>query len=211
MAYAIRREGAWAEIFGGFKALIEVNGELDDVSFPANWLELVSEEERAAVGAFEIEEPEPAPASLRVIGSVIEGEDLPRRVWLTEAIPLGELRADALARIASRRWSRQQIMLWNGNAVPSDDTTLGRIMATVKLAEIQGKAPGDIVAQWKFAPGFQTPVTFAQAIDYGVTIGAHYQACYSREAELAAIVIAPGASAEAILAAAETEWEAPPA
>lgn len=203
MAFALQRDGAWSEIFGSFKVTRLVNGELDEVSYASNWPDLAPADERAEIGVFEIEEPGPPPAGFRVIGTAIEGDDRPRRVWLTEAIPVAELRTEAQIRLAARRWERQQTMLWNGSTVPADDTTLGRIMATVKLAEIQEKAPGDIVAHWKFAPGFLTPVTLAQAIDYGVSIGAHYQACFSWEAALAAIVIAPGASAEAILAAAE--------
>lgn len=211
MARAIRKDGIWHEIFGSFTAPKIVNDVLDELSYPANWPDLATAEERAEIGIADIVEPAPAGPGVRVIGQTIEGDEVPHRIWLTEPLPIGELRADALARIATRRWERQQTMLWNGNAVPSDDTTLGRIMATVKLAEIQGKASGDIVAHWKFAPGYLTPVTLAQAIDYGVSIGVHYQACFSREAELAGIVVAPGASAEAILAASDAPWEPDPA
>ncbi|MCZ4341509.1 DUF4376 domain-containing protein [Sphingomonadaceae bacterium G21617-S1] len=209
MAYALKRGDTWVEVAGGFKAMKLVNDVWDEVSLPSNWLELSTEEDRAELGLFEIEEPDHAPASVRVLGSVIEGDDRPQRVWQTEPIPLGDLRAQAVARIAARRWDRQQSMLWNGNTVPSDDTTLGRIMATVKLAELQGKEPGDVVAHWKFSPGALTPVTLAQAIGYGVAIGAHLQALFQREAELAAVVLAPGASADTIIAGAEAQWDTP--
>lgn len=111
MTYAIKKDGEWREIFGSFKAVVEVNGVPDELSFPSNWLDLSTEEERAAIGIIEIAEPEAAPAGERVIGDVIEVEtveaeievereidgktetvietvevDRPRRVWLTEAI-----------------------------------------------------------------------------------------------------------------------------
>jgi hypothetical protein len=210
-------DGQWVEIGPeGFTAIVTVEDGVNEpyedlMQYPPNWVQAVAPEQRAALGIVEILEPEPAPAGVRVIGYVIEGEDLPRRKWLTEPIPLAELRAEALARLAMRRWERQQVMLWNGNPVPSDDATLGRILGAIKLAEFEGKVPDDVVAGWKFEPGYLTPVTLAQAIDYGVKIGAHIQACFNREAELAKIVIAPGASAAAILAASEAPWEADPA
>lgn len=210
MAYAIRREDGWSEISGGFKAAMLVNDELDEVSFPGNWTELATAEEREAIGIFPIEEPGLVAPGVRVTGSTIEGDEAPRRVWQTEAIPLDDLRAAALARLAARRWVEQQTTVWNGQAMPSDDVTLGRIMATVKLAELQGKASGDVVAKWKFGPGPLTAITLGQVTAYGIAIGVHLQACFDREAELAAAVLDPAADAAAILAAAEADWTAAP-
>lgn len=124
-------------------------------------------------------------------------------------VDLTELRAQALARLAARRWQEQQTMDWNGQIVPSDDTTLTRIMATVKLAELQGKASGDVVARWKFGPGPLTAITLGQVIAYGIAIGANLQACFNREAELAELVLDAESDAEAILAAAEADWIVP--
>ncbi len=210
MAYAIKRDGEWIEITGGFKVARLVNDEMDDISYPGNWVDLATEEERAEIGVLEIVEPEPAPIGMRVIGTAIGGDEAPGRAWLTEAIPLDELRAQALATLAARRWVRQQTMDWNGQAVPSDDATLTRIMATVKLAELQARGPGDVVAKWKFGPGSLTPVTLAQVIAYGIAIGANLQACFDREAELAAVALDPANDAAAILAAAEAEWVVDP-
>lgn len=120
MTYAIRTDDGWHELHGSFKATVEVNGVPDELSFPPNWIALASEEERAAIGIFEIAEPEPVTDGLRVIGDAIEGYaveieiegdegpetievERPRRVWITEAITLDDAKAAKRSQVKAKR------------------------------------------------------------------------------------------------------------
>jgi hypothetical protein len=97
MAYAMRADGDWIEIDGAFNL-----GEGDDlVQYPPNWLEFSTDDERADRGIFAIEEPDDAPAGVKVLGMILTGVDAPVREWVTQEYTLEE--AQALALTASKQ------------------------------------------------------------------------------------------------------------
>lgn len=93
MTYALRTaEGGWTEIAGCFTA--------DDIQYPANWLELASPTEIAAIGVAAIVDDAP-PTDARTIGSeLIDVDGMPHRRWLTEPFTAVELRRQVDARAA---------------------------------------------------------------------------------------------------------------
>jgi hypothetical protein len=84
MNYARRIDGRWAEVDAGF----EMAGTL----YPANWADLVTDAERAALGIHEITETLP-PADVEVIGSSLTGDAEPMRTWATVPMDMDVLRA----------------------------------------------------------------------------------------------------------------------
>lgn len=93
MTYALRSpDGYWAEIAGSFVA--------DDVQYPANWLELASPAEIAAVSVAAIID-DPLPTDARITGAeLIDVDGAPHRRWLTEPFTAIELRRQVDARAA---------------------------------------------------------------------------------------------------------------
>src|SRR5438552_2312705 len=89
MAYAIKVGDSWQEITGAFTI-----GEGDDaIQYPPTWPDMAEPDERAAVGILQIIEPDPAPADIIVTGSDLVGDDVPQRIWQTQAYSLEQAQA----------------------------------------------------------------------------------------------------------------------
>lgn len=145
MVFAYKKDGRWREVAGCFTL-----GEGDDaLQYPANWPDLATENERAAVGIFVIEEPQPTPATERVIGSEIVGDKAPQRVWITEEIPLDELRAAKWAAAEAIRDAEVS----KGFAVPGVGTFHTDLESR---SNITGAVVGAVVSQLTNKP-FSTP------------------------------------------------------
>ena len=93
MSYALRAEDdRWVEIVGGFVA--------GDIQYPANWLELATPAEIAAIGAVAIVD-DARPSDARILGTeLVDINDAPHRRWLTEPFGAAELRGQVEARAA---------------------------------------------------------------------------------------------------------------
>ena len=177
MAFARKVGDSWAEVADAFT----VRQGSTVVQYPVGWLDGVTVEERAALGAVEIVEELPPAASLQLLGQQIADVDgVPHRRWVMP--PMSDVRAARRADLAAERWKRQQVMKWRGRVVASDDTTTGRIMAAVMRAQITGDQGATV--QWKFGDNDFDTLTLADLTAYGMAIGRHMQGCYDREAEL---------------------------
>lgn len=98
-----------------------------------------------------------------------------------------------LAALADRRWRETQTMTYDGvDDVPADPAT-AVVNATLSMRERQG-VPAAHTQTWKLrSPDVFRTWAHADIEAYGFAIGAHIQACFDREAELAALM-PPGAS-----------------
>lgn len=116
MLFAVKDQaGAWTEITGAFVAYgvgpenferVELedgrimNGESlgrDDLSFPPGWPELATPEEREAFGVRAITETTGYPTDVLVLGTrLVDEAGWPKRIWVTRAFNVDELRAARL-------------------------------------------------------------------------------------------------------------------
>ena len=183
MAYARMVAGVWQDMSLGFAA-----GDADDaVQYPAGWIDGAEDDERKALGAVAIVE-DPAPAtSQQLLGQeLVDVGGVPHRSWVLP--PVEQTRTARLAELAALRWDKQQIVAWNGRSVPADDVTTGRIVASIVRAQVAGGAGFPI--RWKLGDSDFVDLSLADLTGYGIAIGAHLQACYDHEADLAAQVAA---------------------
>ena len=111
---------------------------------------------------------------------------------------------DVLATIAAYRWNRTQRMDYDGETdVPADPAL--SVITSIAVAE-QLAPSGGATRTFKLKPGAFRQWTVAQIVGYGMAIGAHVQACFDREKELADL--ATGGDIAGALAALETGWPA---
>ena len=106
---------------------------------------------------------------------------------------LDDLRAAALVRLADIRWRRTLTFDYDGETDVPADPALSVITSLAVADQLaQTAAPGhDPAATRTFklkSPAVFRQWTIAQIVDYGLAIGVHVQACFDREAALAAAI-----------------------
>ncbi|GJE42971.1 DUF4376 domain-containing protein [Methylobacterium soli] len=177
---AIIKDGEPVELFAG----APFTGP-DGTSYPANWLDLSNDEDRAAHGVLDIVEPPPAPEGkvVRITGLAVL-DDLPTRTFVLDdepVTPLADLKAAKLAALANVRWQHEVGgTSLAGAPLASDEKTILYLTA----AQASAKDDPGFSIRWKAGPG--QFVTFdALAIDFAaMTARAHVQACFDREEAL---------------------------
>lgn len=93
----------------------------------------------------------------------------------------------ALKALADRRWWKSQTFAYDGvNKAPAD-SALSAVTGFVVAAQIM---PPEGPTTWKLAAGELRQWTFEQVVAYGIAIRNHIQACFDREAELTAEILA---------------------
>lgn len=137
--------------------------ELDGIKYPRNWLALATPDDLTALGITveDVPDPEPEPPTL---------EDL----------------LDYLGR--KRVAVEEGGIVLNGMAVATD-----RAVSQVKIAGAWAKANADptfSISNWKVSPGVFVPLDNATILAVGDAVTAHVQACFDKEAELAAEILA---------------------
>lgn len=105
------------------------------------------------------------------------------------AAELEELRAQRIADLAAERFARQLVLAWNGQPMPADDVTIGRISAKIAIMDKRGADPAETFT-WKPASATFVQISYAQLVDYGDAIDQHVQACFDQEEALCAQLLA---------------------
>lgn len=98
-----------------------------------------------------------------------------------------EVREAMLAQLADIRWRRTLTFAYDGETdVPADPA----LSVITSLAVVDQLAPsGEATRTFKLkSPAVFRQWTIAQIVAYGLAIGAHVQACFDREAALAAAI-----------------------
>lgn len=120
-------------------------------------------------------------------------------VDFAEAIDPADFRLKRLAALADRRWRATQTMTFDGVTDVPADPAMAVVNATLSMRERQG-VPAGATQIWKLrSPDVFRTWAHADIEAYGFAIGAHIQACFDREAELAALM-PPGATVAALAA-----------
>lgn len=100
-----------------------------------------------------------------------------------EPIPLDELRAERLAELAEIRYAREiGGTAYNGWPLNTDRASQGKAVGAYAMAS-NGLWPTG--SAWKFADGVARALTAGQVQQMALSIAAHVQACFDREAALA--------------------------
>jgi hypothetical protein len=127
------------------------------------------------------------------------------RIWEQDGSPapvapptptLAEIKANAFAALAERRWRAETGgTLVNGATIATDENAQAKIVGAVLAA----MRDANYSAQWKMPDGRFSTFSHDQIIAAGDAVRAHVQACFDREASLAAQIVA-AADAAAIAA-----------
>lgn len=156
-------------------------GEGDDaIQYPANWPELATPEERAAIGVAEIVEAGPSPTDVLILDQVIADVDgVPTRVWQTEPYPLAA--AQALA------WSRAQAVqathAWGGCMTPvgrvqtdkdSQGIIQGMVLAVLTCNLLQQPFPG---VTFTMADNSRVPLDAQQVAAVSIAVVTYLDQC----------------------------------
>lgn len=154
MAYAFKTDDEWVEIdqprdvpnptaaTDGSTARI---GPAQAESLPA--------ETRAALGLVEIVEPAAAAYGLRVIGSTLSGDDVPTRAWVTEAIPIEELKSvlKAAAQVEYDTRRQEPVGYDFGAVAALDDFGESAGEAGQQTLQMRAEYPHDDQKNWQAA------------------------------------------------------------
>jgi hypothetical protein len=127
------------------------------------------------------------------------------RIWEQDGSPapitppaptLAEIKATALAALAERRWRAETGgTLVNGATIATDENAQAKIIGAVVAA----LRDANYSAQWKMPDGSFATLNHDQIIAIGEAVRAYVQACFDREAALAAQINA-AADAAAVAA-----------
>lgn len=165
---------------------------IDGVMYAPSVLTKRSEQELAALRLYFPEQAADPPAGQRFVSgsrpTVARVNGVVRYVYPLEAAPLADKKVDRLAELAARRWEIETGGITVGElTVPSDRETQDRIDQIVK-AYADGDIAGSVM--FKLGPGQHIEVdeTMLRAVKAAGAL--HIQQCFSREAELAAVIVA---------------------
>lgn len=91
-----------------------------------------------------------------------------------------------LGLLAARRYRAETAgITWNGWPVATDRASQAALGNARQAVAAGLRADG---ATWKFADGVHQPLTNAQILELAAAVFGHVQACFDREAELAAVI-----------------------
>lgn len=96
--------------------------------------------------------------------------------------------AKALKALADRRWWKTQTFIYDGVETQADGA-IAVVNATLALRQRRG-VPSDYPQTWKLGASEFRQWDEAQIEAFGFAIADHIQACFEREAELTALIIA---------------------
>jgi hypothetical protein len=181
----------------------------DDVCHSYETLLLWTEADRNAVGVFTVVEPSPSEPGTRIVSSSIQMQDGQCvRVVVHEDIQLDDLKAEALARLADKRWRETQTFTYLDETDVPADPAVNIVNSTLSVRDRSGM-PAEETQTWKLkSPAGFRSWNYGDILAYGFAIAAHIQACFEREEALAGAVL--GASDYAGLTAIDLDagWPA---
>ena len=152
---------------------------LDGFNYPHNWLENVTPDQLAARGISVEDVPPPEPESPTV--------------------------SDLLAYLADKRWRVE-----TGGCISNGMTIATDRDSQVKIAGAWSKAKSDPhfqITNWKLGQGVFVPLLDnAAIIAIGDAVTAHIQACFDKEAELTAAIMADPPTIEAYAEIDSAAW-----
>lgn len=190
-------DGQWARIEGGFVA--------GDLQYPANWLELASAEERAALGILEILPADSAPAGSVDLGlEIVDLAGTPKYQLVVETLDLAAAQIRALAELADARWSATQFFTFDGVETQADGA-IGVITARLMLRQQVG-IPDEAEMAFKLADGEFRAWDKAAEVAFGLALSTHVQGCFDLEATASAAIAAAQTAAEALAIPAGVTW-----
>lgn len=96
--------------------------------------------------------------------------------------------AQCLKSLADRRWWKTQAFTYDGVETQADGA-IAVVNATLALRQRRG-VPADYPQTWKLGSSEFRQWDETQIEDFGFAIADHIQACFEREAELTALIIA---------------------
>ena len=116
-------------------------------------------------------------------------EDIERRglTWVEPVAPIMSV-AKALKALADRRWWKTQTFTYDGVETQADGA-IAVVNATLALRQRRG-VPSDYPQTWKLGASEFRQWDETQIEAFGFAIADHIQACFEREAELTALIIA---------------------
>lgn len=169
-------------------------GPIDGVLHAPSILGKRTPEELAALRLYFPEQALESPAGKRVIpGSqamVARVSGVVRFVYPLEDVPLADRKAERLAELAARRWEIETSGVTVGElTVPSDRDTQDRVDQIVK-AYADGDITGAVL--FKLAPGMHVETNEVMLRAVKAAGAQHIQACFRREGEVAAMIVAAG-------------------
>ncbi len=124
--------------------------------------------------------------------------------WVEIEIPpvdLEPLRQAAIEQVGKLRWEATLFFQYDGSRAWAD-SALGAVIGIVVGAQI---LPPTGPQNFKLGPGVFRLWTVEQITAYGIAIRAHIQACFDREAELTAAVMAATTAEDIMAIAAEAQ------
>lgn len=119
-------------------------------------------------------------------GEIVVPELEPEEAEVTPE-QLAAMKADLLARLATRRWERTLVMDFDGETDVPAEPARSVVTSLVVAAQV---APYAEPRAFKLKPGVWRQWLPADLVGYGMAIGAHVQGCFEREAALAAEAVA---------------------
>lgn len=177
--FAIKNDEAWVELNGPFVK--------DGIQYPANWVELATTEERAAIGVAEVSPPDTVAPGLEITGrEIAEVDGLPRLQFTTRPYPREIAEGIAWQRVKHEFERRVRL----GAATPHgvfdmDDTARTNIGGAVQMAMILGD---DFAVDWTRHDNTPVSLDAASMTTVGLAVGSAYTALNRRKQELRAIV-----------------------
>lgn len=159
--------------------------------------------ELAAIGLYVPADHGVPEGEREVSRSVQRVNGVPTVVYVTEAIPIAELRATKLEALGERRWQAEVGgMVLNGMPVKTDRETTGILTA----AYVTALADPEYSINWKIDTGVFVTLDAATIIAISTAARAHVQACYDREAALTGLILAASNAAELDAIDLEAGW-----
>jgi len=169
-------------------------------NYTAAWLGNAKDEELAEAGIWKVSEPDDeVPPGHFKSGEQLVGDGPFSIINIYEPVPLPslpDLRAGKIKALADLRWQKTQTFTYDGeNDVPADPA-MG-VITSIAVVE-QMMSSNGAKRTFKLKAGVFRQWSVAEIIQYGMAIGAHVQACFNREAELYAKIMAAKSSEDLI-------------
>jgi len=145
--------------------ILEAGFSVEDVTYPANVLDLWPRADLEALGLIWVDPPLPPEPTLE------------------------EAKAAARASVRGKRWQSHIVVTFNGVAFASDDTAATRLVAAIsarQIAQAMGLEAATATAGWEAKDGAMVPMTLNDQRGLLLAGVAKTQAAFNRQAELMA-------------------------
>ena len=146
---------------------------------------------------------DPDPSTAHIYAAIMESEE-PIAPYAPPAVSLEDAKSALLAALATRRWQAEEAgIVIGGVPIKTDRESQTKLTGAYLKAD---RDPEFTISNWKVAEGLFVTLDAATIIATGDAVTAHVQACFDKEAELTADILAAADAAALAVIDIESGW-----